>query len=234
MNTLRLAVLSIVIWGCCIHPMNAQRLIFSGDTAIIVSCEKIPLPNDDLEVFNNTDEDIFLQWERTYFSFPDNSSMIMVITGLQYFHYVSYGHVNLKARDSTNIIFYFYLDTITPGDSVIVQIKMYDPADSINTAKLQTIIQYCPLVTNAGEIKPPASLRVFPNPMADAATIILPEIQETTSVAIFNITGKQVRLIPMSNSQMTFAREGLPGGIYFAGLIQHGHVTRMTKFVLLD
>jgi hypothetical protein len=233
MKNLVRSILTTLVLLSCAFPGTSQRLIFSVDTVILTSCEKAPIPIDSHVIYNNTDEDIVLRWERTELDLPEESFYLMIFGGIQYLYITSNGWVRLDAHDSTEIIFGFWHDTLVPGDSVVVQILVYDIDDSLNTAQELTMIQHCPLATSRVEPVPEPILQVYPNPIHHTATIILPEDIPVHSLALYSITGALLKQIPVTNNEMTFSTDGIPEGMYFLGGVYNGHVTAMTKIIIL-
>jgi hypothetical protein len=130
------------------------------------------------------------------------------------------------------VIFYFYHTSFSPGDQAHLTIRVYDDADEAGTEQFLTAVQYCPLSTSTTDSGSNLPIRIYPNPVYDEATIFLPESTPATSLQLYSITGNVVRQIPVTHPEITFSREGLPGGMYFLGLVHNGHVTGMTKIVV--
>ena len=233
MKTLVRSIFSTLVLLSYAITLSSQSLLFSVDTVILTSCEKTPIPIDSHVISNNTDEDIILRWERTDLVLPEESFYLMIFGGIQYLYITSNGWVRLDAHDSTEIIFGFWHDTLVPGDSVVVQILVYDIDDSLNTAHELTMIQHCPLATSQVEPLPQPELRVYPNPIHHTATIILPEDIPVHSLALYSVTGELLKQMPVTNNEMNFSTDGIPEGMYFVGVVYNGRVTGMTKIVIL-
>lgn len=234
MNRIGHVILFAIVLLYCATPIRAQSLIFSVDTAILVSCEKRPPEVASHFIFNNTDEDIILRWKRTQFQIPDETDFLFIFDGIQYFYHVTKGIRYLEAQDSAEIVFSFWHDTLVPGDSVIIQVIVYDEADSLNTVQHQTFIQYCPLQTSNEVLNPGTSFQIYPNPVVDFARLILPEKVSATSLVLYNVNGELVRKQPVDNREITFSREGLPAGIYILKLEQDGKVIGINKIIVME
>lgn len=219
---------------CPLTPAVSQGLIFSNDTAILVSCEKMPPPIDSHWIYNTTDHDIGLRWQRVQYQVPEGTFYLMIFNDTQYAEFTSHGWEDVYSHDSTNIIFQFWHTDIQPGDSVIIRVIVYDEADSLNTAHYQTMIQYCPLETSNTAPFREQPLIVYPNPIQDEATVTLPASQEPSLLMLYNATGQIVRQISATHNEVLFSRDGLPNGLYFLSLFQEGGVTNMTKLVITD
>ena len=213
--------------------ISAQRIIFFGDSAVVNSCENRPPDIDSHKIYNNTDETIVLRWKRTQLQIPAESDFLMILDGIQYFPLFSEGVKSFYAHDTIEIIFSFWHDTIIPGDSVIIQVILYDEDDSLNTVHYQTVIQHCPLQTSSADPASSNQLVVFPNPILSEATILVPEHQATTLV-LFATTGEILRQIPITQNEITFSRAGLPGGMYYIGMQQEGQMVGIIKVVVVD
>jgi hypothetical protein len=224
----------ILCMFCCVNPMTSQPLIFSSDTAVQASCEHSPMSFESHWIYNNTDEDIVLKWQRTYYQHPDESYYLMIINGGQYPYFSSQGTTNLYAHDSIFIIFDCWREMFVPGDSVIVQIIVYDQAEGMNEAQTLTMIQYCPLQTGNTETQNEIQLRVFPNPVYQEATIYIPETKQISLIDLYSLTGKHVRQIPVTESEISFSRDDLPGGMYILTAVKDGRTVWMTKVVLIE
>lgn len=232
MKYIRLFLRYSILMLCLANTAVSQSLIFSNDTAILISCENIPLTIDSHWIYNTTDHDIGLRWERVQYQIPEESYYLMIFNGTQYYEFSYQGWEHVYAHDSTNIIFQFWHTDINPGDSVIIRIKVYDEADSLNTAHFQTMIQYCPLETSNADPTSESHLSVYPNPMEDEATVLLPASQKPSILVIYSLTGQVVRQIPVTNTESSISRDGLPNGMYFLAVIEDGRVFYMTKLVI--
>ena len=198
------------------------------------SCEKFLNSLDTIEVYNNSDEDIVVRWDRVKFHLPHEGSYWLIFDPYQYGTFATGGYVNIYARDTSVIIFYMYQDTFFPGDSALLQIKVFDPLDSANTSQTLTAIQYCPLQTSSTETIEQTQLQVFPNPVVDEVTIKIPAHIAATSLFIYSITGEVIRQLPLTDHDITMSRDGLPGGMYFAGIESQGQVLGITKIILVE
>src|SRR6187551_657557 len=116
MSQYRRFFLFLLILLSCANFISAQSLIFSGDSAIVISCENRPPDIDSHKIYNTTDESIGLRWKRTQFQIPDDSDFLMIWDGAQYFPFISEGLRGISAHDSIDIIFQFWHDTLVPGD----------------------------------------------------------------------------------------------------------------------
>ena len=234
MNHIRLLLPLFLVLICCTNPVYSQPLIFSGDTAEQVSCEQYPMSFESHWIYNNTDEDIVLKWQRTYYQHPDESYYLMIINGGQYPYFSSQGTTNLYAHDSIFIIFDCWREMFVPGDSVVVQIIVYDQAEGMNGAQTLTMIQYCPLQTSNTETQNEIQLRVFPNPVYHEAMIYLPETNRANRLALYSLSGIIVRQIAVTNNEINFPTDGLPGGMYFLGTMEGNRLTGMTRLVIAE
>ena len=219
---------------CLANSVVSQDLIFSNDTAILMSCDNTPPKIDSHWIYNTSDVDISLRWRRVENQIPDESFYLMIFNGTQYPPFTYQGVQHLGAHDSTNIIFEFWHSHIAPGDSAILRIKVYDESDSINTTHYQTVIQYCPLETGSTAQLVDQLLSVFPNPMQQEATVILPAFQKPSMLVLYSVTGHIVRQLPVTTTEMIIARDGLPNGMYFLTVVQEGHIIHMSKLAIAD
>lgn len=219
---------------CLASSAVSQDLIFSNDTAILISCEKTPPKIDSHWIYNTSDHDITLRWLRVQNQIPDESFYLMIFNGTQYPPFTNQGIQHLDAHDSTNIIFEFWHTDIVPGDSAILRIKVYDESDSIHTTHYQTVIQHCPLQTSHKDPISEPGLLVFPNPIHDVATILLDEFLPNARLLLTSTTGKIVSKIPVTNNEILFSSNGIPAGMYFLSVVQNGYVIHMTRVVIAE
>jgi hypothetical protein len=233
MNDLRCLYVLLIVSICCIHPSLSQPLLFSTDTAILNSCDTRPPEIARHYIYNTTDEAIGLGWNRTTFQVPEESDYLMILDGIQYFPFVSKGIRYLDAEDSMDLIFSFWHDTLVPGDSVIVQIVVYDIEDSLNTSHLLTFIQHCPLQTGVPGPVSNDQIVVFPNPVIDEMIIRIPEHSEATSLVLFSSYGV-IRTWPLSSSEIALSRHGIPSGLYYLGMESNGRITGVRKILFLN
>ncbi len=223
-----------ILMLCLANSVVSQDLIFSNDTAILMSCENTPPKIDSHWIYNTTDHDITLWWHRTEEQIPEESFYLMIFNGTQYPPFTNHGVQNIDAHDSTNIIFEFWHTDFVPGDSAILRIKVYDLSDSINTSHYQTMIQFCPLQTSSTAPLVDQLLSVFPNPMQQEATVILPAFQKPSMLVLYSVTGHIVRQLPVTTTEMIIARDGLPNGMYFLSVVQEGRILHMSKLAIAD
>lgn len=219
---------------CCVNPIISQRLIFSTDTVVQESCESLPPPFKAIDVINNTDEDIVLRWNRTEFYYPHDGSYFLVIDPMQFIPNTYQGQVLLTARDTSEIIFVIFTDVMEPGDTAFMQINVYDDSDSSNTSQLLTAIKSCPLETSPVAPENAIQLTVFPNPMYHEATIYLPEPNQVSLIHLYALTGKLIWQIPVTESEISFSTDDLPGGMYMLNAVKDGRIVWMTKLVLIE
>ena len=95
----------------------------------------------------------------------------------------------------------------TSDDEMMVMVMMY----TTDTTGLN-------LFTSLEDLDEPIQqeVQVFPNPMYDEATVVLPEGMTDARFSLFNATGQEVRRIgSISDSIFTFQNNNLPRGIYF-------------------
>lgn len=234
MKYIRLLLRYSILLLCLANSAVSQGLIFSNDTAIIISCENIPPAIDSRWIYNTSDQGIALRWQRVENQIPDESFYLMIFNGVQYPPFTNQGLQFVDAHDSTNIIFEFWHTHIVPGDSVILRIKIYDESDSLNTTHYQTVIQYCPLQTSNADPTSQSHLSVYPNPVQQKATVILPAFQNTSLLVLYSMTGHIVRQLPVTTSEMVIERDGLPNGMYFLTVVQEGRIIHMSKLAIAD
>jgi|GEM_PF-6712304 len=209
-------------------------MIFSTDTVVLTSCDTYPKSIDTVLIYNNTDEDIIVNWELTQYQSPHESYYWLIFEPLQYPPSIPHGHVRLDARDTAWIIFYLAHDNFYPGDSAWMQIKVYDPLDSFDTSQTLTAIQYCPLETSITETPEDVQLQVLPNLIVDEATIKIPEYITATSLILYSITGEVIRQLPFTDHEITMSRDGLPGGMYFVGVESKGQIIGINKIIIVE
>ena len=234
MKYIRLSLRYSILLLCLANSAVSQDLIFSNDTAIIISCENIPPAIDSHWIYNTSDQGIALRWQRVENQIPDESFYLMIFNGVQYPPFTNQGLQFVDAHDSTNIIFEFWHTHIVPGDSVILRIKIYDESDSLNTTHYQTVIQYCPLQTSNADPTSQSHLYVYPNPMQQEATVTLPLFQNISLLVLYSMTGHIVRQLPVTTSEMVIERDGLPNGMYFLTVVQKGRIFQMSKLAIAD
>lgn len=234
MKYLRLILRYSILMLCLANFAVGQDLIFSNDTAILMSCDNTPPKIDSHWIYNTTDHDIALRWYRTEIQIPEESFYLMIFNGVQYTPFTNHGVQHIDAHDSTNIIFEFWHNDIVPGDSVIIRIKVYDEADSLGTAHFQTMIQYCPLETSSADPFVEPHFSVYPNPMQDEATVILPAAQTPSSLILYTMTGQIIRQLPVTNAETSISCGGLPNGMYFLAVVQEGSILHASKLVIAD
>ena len=234
MNILRCLFLNLIILMFGVNSILSQPLQFSTDTAILNSCDTRPPEVARHYIYNTTDEAIGLGWNRTIFQVPEESNYLMILDGIQYFPYVSKGMRYMDAHDSIDLIFSFWHDTLVPGDSVIVQIIVYDMEDSLNTAHKLTFIQHCPLQTSRLEPLSNDQIVVFPNPVLDEMTIKIGGHIEATSLILYTLTGESIMRWPITSHEITLPRDGIPGGLYFMGIESQGRLLAVRKIMFAD
>jgi len=226
----------IILWYTVlgINPGKAQRMIFSGDSVVVSSCEMTLNSIDTIHVYNNTDQEMYARWELVYAHHPQGGNFWLIFEP-NHFLPSPGGNVTIEPRDTVWLIFYmFHQFPLNPGDSALLRIKVFDRQDSTNTSKFLTAIQYCPLQTS--NAVPPADiqLQVFPNPIIDEVTIKIPEALSATSLILYALTGEVIRQWPLPDHEITLSMDGFPRGLYFAGVESQGQVVGITKLVLVE
>ena len=223
MKYIRLSLRYSILLLCLANSAVSQGLIFSNDTAIIISCENIPPAIDSHWINNTSDQGIALRWQRVENQIPDESFYLMIFNGVQYPPFTNQGLQFVDAHDSTNIIFEFWHTHIVPGDSVILRIKIYDESDSLNTTHYQTVIQYCPLQTSNADPTSQSHLSVYPNPAESLVHIKIASAENTELVLrILDLYGQEVILNKIQLiegvSVIDQGLQQLPSGVYFINL----------------
>lgn len=233
MNLLSSVIYLIFFLFCCVNSILSQRLIFSKDTVVQESCESFPPPFESIDVINNTDEDLLLEWNTTDYDYPYDGSYFLIIDPIQYIPNTPQGQVLLSARDTTQIIFHIFTDAMLPGDSAFVQITVHDDDDTIHPTHVLTAIKYCPLQT--GNVGPLSDIqfRVSPNPIYHSGTIYIPEPSPTALLVLYTFTGNPIWQIPASDYDIHFTTDDLPGGMYYLALVRGGRTTWMTRVVIV-
>lgn len=77
------------------------------------------------------------------------------------------------------------------------------------------------------------SVKVYPNPFAENATIILEgENFETLEFELFDLLGQKVRSEKFDNNEFNFARNGLSAGVYLFRINQNGKNIKVGKIMI--
>jgi len=76
----------------------------------------------------------------------------------------------------------------------------------------------------------------FPNPMRSEATFSFDALKEKARIDIFNVSGQLVfsEHIPGGRTSLVWHADKMPGGVYFARLIQFNKKLAHTRLVILD
>ena len=94
----------------------------------------------------------------------------------------------------------------TSDDEMMVMVMMY--TSDTTGLNLSTSLK------NIDELK--YEVQVFPNPMNEEATVVLPAEMTDVRFSLFNATGQEMRRMEsISNTTFTFEKGDLPKGIYF-------------------
>ncbi len=75
-------------------------------------------------------------------------------------------------------------------------------------------------------------ITIYPNPFHSAATISFSEHQESVSITITDVTGKEILSESFSGIQFSFERNGLEAGMYFVSVISGKKTALMRKMVV--
>ncbi len=76
---------------------------------------------------------------------------------------------------------------------------------------------------------------VYPNPFSTTATLNVHPAMENATLGIYNLSGQLVRgMRGISGNMVTFSRNGLPAGVYFARVEQDGKVIAVEELVITD
>lgn len=129
-----------------------------------------------------------------------------------------------------NINNLFYLFAHMPGDTVTHSIPT--TLDSLPAGFTCSVyftdqvwdITYMfsyPMICSVGINEQYASnnIRIFPNPAEDNITIDLDKNSSMATIAIYDITGKQVRTYSTTSDKLNINRDGLTSGMYFLNIL---------------
>ena len=155
----------------------------------------------------------------------------MIWDGAQYPPHISEGIRGISRHDTIEIIFSFWHDTLYPGDSVIVQLMVYDEDDSLNTVHHLTFIQHCPLQTSTAHPATENLLDIFPNPVIDEVNIKIPEELSASSLFLYTITGEVIRKWSNPGNEIKLSLDGLPEGMYFIGAVSHNRIIGINRII---
>lgn len=88
------------------------------------------------------------------------------------------------------------------------------------------------IVRREAPVMASGALSIAPNPVADLATILLPEGRNYSMLVVFDLAGRQVQQINLTEGQMTagISTAALSPGLYF--LAPQGRLAEATKFVV--
>ncbi|MFN0188111.1 MAG: T9SS type A sorting domain-containing protein [Bacteroidia bacterium] len=76
------------------------------------------------------------------------------------------------------------------------------------------------------------SFNVYPNPFNTFTTIIFKEQQQSTTVTITDISGKKIKSMIYSGTELTFDRNEMTNGIYFLTITDANNHTEIRKLIL--
>jgi len=189
---------------------------------------------DTIRVYNNTDEFIELGWNLVQYQLPHGGAYALIVGPNQYAPFAMGGQAPLPARDTMEIIFYLWPTNLNPGDTAYFQIHVFDPLDTMAAGQILTSIEYCPLSTNAETLSPNKEILCYPNPVQSSATIKIPDHDFATSLSLYDENGIAIKQLPVSSNEISFSRDGLPGGIYFLRLMKNETVISFQKLILMQ
>ncbi|WP_309642050.1 T9SS type A sorting domain-containing protein [Flavobacterium sp.] len=76
------------------------------------------------------------------------------------------------------------------------------------------------------------NINLYPNPLTDYSTIAFKEIQENTSIKIFDISGKVIATDIFSGKEYTIKKGGMKPGVYFLQIIDKLKNTTTKKLIV--
>jgi hypothetical protein len=214
---IKAVLLPLILFGC-FTGVNAQSLLIATDTVFLYDCDPRPDVVGITRMYNETDTFIYVKWHIEKYDLPHNGIYALIIAGHQYIPFED-GHQFIFTEDSSEIIFYMWNDTLLPGDTSLVQIRIWDDMDSVNTSTLLTALQVCPLATGIWPDLPPVDFNVFPNPADDVAYMQCSD-ERTNRICIHNAVGTQMADIQFTESVVRIDTRIWPPGIYMVTAFQ--------------
>ena len=204
-------VLPLILFGC-LHGVKAQSLLIADDTIFLYSCDPRPDVVGITQMYNETGTPIYVKWHIEQFGLPHNGIYALIVAGHQYVPFED-GHQFIFSEDSSEIIFYMWNDTLLPGDTSMVQIRIWDDMDSVNTSTLLTALQVCPLATGIWPDIPAVDFHVFPNPANDVAYLQVSD-ERANRVCIYNAVGTPMADVRIKEGLVRIETNRWPPGMY--------------------
>ena len=211
-----------------------STFVITEDTVVTEACTGSPVLFDTIRLYNLGDKDVDLNWELIKLILPQGGGGFLIIDPAQYPALTGHSHVLIHSADSSQIIFHVWPDTLHPGDSVIWQLHLFDPADSTNIDTLVTAIVACPLSSVTPPLVNTSTISVYPNPFSAATTIDFGNQFQEGTITICDLSGKPFLKMPIRGTQMELDRSSLVNGIYIMHIMTDSGQTVIRKFVVTD
>ena len=205
----------------------SQSLSFSADTVIAYTCTNDPDVIGVIDMYNTTGSDIFVAWHIHHFDLPQDGIYALIMAGHQYIPFED-GHQFGFWEDTSQVYFYMWNDTLYAGDTSIMQIRVWDVDDSLNTVTVLTAMKVCPLTTNVNAIVA-FDFQLYPNP-ADDLLVLKTDQQIGDLVRIADCTGRTVLELPVTVKKMSVNTGSIAPGIYALSMLNKGRVVTTRLF----
>lgn len=213
-KTLLIGIILFLI--CTGSTVSQSSLTYSSDSVIAQKCDNQFSVAGIIKVYNNTNNQVTLNWIMTQSAFPTAGWTALIIDPIQFPPNTYAGSSYVDANDSTDILFHIVPDTMTPGDTAIFQIIIYDELDSISTATYLTALVYCPQALYITENNQSSSIFISPNPFKTQAIVLFHNPNtEKHFLMIYNSTLQIVKRISLENENVMIERNNFNSGLYF-------------------
>jgi hypothetical protein len=229
-RSLGLLIITLVL---SMHIRAQGTITFSGDSIIVQSCHNFPSPTGTIWTVNSGNNSVTLNWKLITAKFPASGTTALIIDPIQFIPNSTGGSSWVNAHDSTRILFHIWPDTMITGDTSVFQIVVFDPLDSLGTAKILTALVYCPLQTSIMK-ETRHSISVFPNPSRKSFIVESKFSPDDTFLEMYDTMGKMVRRTVMTGLKMEIQGTNLPDGIYLLNISYKGEVVYKFKLVLQE
>ncbi len=219
-----------------LNKSYSQSITFSSDTVIVQKCDNQFSVAGIIKVYNTTNNQITLNWVMTQSAFPVTGWNALIIDPVQFPPSYSGGTYSVDANDSTDILFHIVPDSMTPGDTAIFQIMVYNALDSMNTATYLTALAYCPITSATGENTFDQSIILFPNPVNSSFSLRFSRSNNKKySFLLYSDKGLLVKKIDdIIENTINIKNENLNSGLWYYRLWNDEHVIGSGKLIIVN
>lgn len=180
------------------------------------------------KVVNNTDNTLNLRWERIVISTPDGWDTAICDNVLCWSPQTSTKDFTLTSGEEGDMkVNYRPNGVVGMGE---VNIRIYDPLDSLNTVQEHTYLCNATLVSV--EEPEEENFTIYPNPATNF--VVLPDNNRIQKAVLYSITGRKVQVFDMAAvANRRFDIVDVMRGTYLLQFLDENgatlHTTRLTK-----